>query len=83
MVEKVNNILRRVNEDILNYKGKDMVDDGIIDSLEIMEIVSDIEKEFHIEMSADDIVMENFQTLETICKLIQRKVNKEKSEENV
>lgn len=73
MREKIIEILRQVNEDILGYKGKDMVEDGIIDSLEIMEIVAAVESEFHIEMEADDIVPENFADVEAIIRLIEKK----------
>lgn len=73
MREKIIEILRQVNEDIPGYKGKDMVEDGIIDSLEIMEIVAAVESEFHIEMEADDIVPENFADVEAIIRLIEKK----------
>lgn len=74
MREKIIEILRQVNEDILGYKGKNMVEDGIIDSLEIMEIVAAAESEFHIEMEADDIVPENFADIEAIIQLIEKKL---------
>ena len=73
MQEKLIEILNEINKDISKYQGKDMIEDGVIDSLEIMEIATRIEMEFDIELDADDIVPEKFVTIEAIESLIKGK----------
>lgn len=68
---KIFNILRDVNTDILKYSGENMIEDGIIDSLELMEIVGNIEDDFGIEIDAEYLVEENFANAETIVKMFE------------
>jgi len=72
MEEKVINVLKQVNEEIVNYQGKNMMLDGVIDSFEMIEIVASLEEEFDIEIDAKDVIMSNFLTKETIIELIKR-----------
>jgi acyl carrier protein len=51
----------------------DLIMQGIIDSLGIMKLVTYLEETFKIIVSDDDIVPENFQTLEKLEKLIEMK----------
>lgn len=68
---KIIDILRDVNEDILTYSGEDMFEDGVIDSLELMEIVGNVEDEFEIEIDAEKLVAENFANMKTIIKMLE------------
>lgn len=68
---KILNILREVNEDILTYSGENMIEDGIIDSLELMEIVGNAEDEFAIEIDAEELIAENFANMQAIIKLLE------------
>lgn len=72
--EKIIKMLQQINEDIMLYDGMDMIEDGIIDSLEIMEIASEAEKEFDIEFDANDILPENFTCVNSIISLIRGKM---------
>ena len=51
--EKIIKILREINEDILTYKGDDMLSDGIVNSFSFISILSTIEEEFGIEIDED------------------------------
>ena len=48
-----------------------MIEDGLIDSLQLMELVSEIESEFQIEIEPEDFIPENFKTINHIEKLIK------------
>ena len=72
MKEKVINILKEVNEDILDYDGDNMLEDEIITSLDMIEIVSALEDEFGITITAKNITKEEFATVESICDLIEK-----------
>lgn len=50
----------------------DLVEDGVLTSLEIMTLVVEICGEFGIDISPLDIVPENFKSIHTIYALITR-----------
>ena len=51
-----------------------LVDHGIIDSLGIFMVVEFIQERFGIEVSASDLVFENFATVNDIKNLVTRKL---------
>ena len=75
MLDKLKSILGKISEDALNYTGDDMIEDGLIDSLQLMELVSEIESEFQIEIEPEDFIPENFKTINHIEKLIKIYMN--------
>ena len=50
MREKVLALLLEVNEEIGDYEGSSMLEDEVITSLEVIEIVSALEDEFDVEV---------------------------------
>ena len=75
MKEKILDILRDVNEDILTYAGNNMMVDGIIDSFELIDIVSRLEEEFHVEIDGEYVVVQNFANKETVISLMEKLLN--------
>ena len=71
MEDKILEILEEVNEDILTYDGENMYEEGVISSMDVVEIVSELEAEFDIEIDIDDIVAKNFANKETIIELVK------------
>jgi acyl carrier protein len=53
-----------------------LVTSGLIDSIGILKLVAFIEEEFDIELDADDVNVANFDTLESIAKLIETHLKK-------
>ena len=47
-----------------------LIDDGILESLDIVTIVSEIMDEFNIELSVEDLLPENFNSLDAMLSLI-------------
>lgn len=72
MEEKILEILKCINEDILSYNGNNMIVDGIINSFEIIEIVAEIEEKFDIEIDTENLIAENFKNKDTIIKMAKR-----------
>lgn len=50
----------------------DIITAGIIDSLGIMQLVAFIEETFSIEIKDEDIVPDNFESIETISSYIEK-----------
>lgn len=65
------NILSDIDDEILMYDGANMIDDGIIDSFTIMEIVTEIEEKFDVEVNPDDVTEEHFKTLDAIVDFVE------------
>lgn len=71
MEERVLAILAENNEEILSYNGKNMLEDGVVDSFELIAIVGDLEDEFDIEIDASYVVEEYFGNKDAILKLME------------
>ena len=70
--ERLIQILMEINPDIDYENETALVDDGIFDSLEIMTIVTEIDDNFHVEIDPDDVIADNFNSIEKMIKLIEK-----------
>ena len=52
-----------------------LIDDGLIESLDIVAIVTEIMAEFDVEINVDDLLPENFNSADAILELIESKKN--------
>jgi D-alanine--poly(phosphoribitol) ligase subunit 2 len=48
----------------------DLFENGIIDSLQVVELLLQLERRFGVRIAIDDIDLENFRTLERIARLV-------------
>jgi acyl carrier protein len=55
---------------------EDLLEKGIIDSIGIMKLILFIEETLGIKVDDEDIVPENFQTLNNMVKFIEHKMQK-------
>ena len=72
MEEKVLEILEEYCEEALDYTGENMMEEGVIDSFTVINIVSELEDVFDIEIDAKYVVAENFRNKEAIMDLVKR-----------
>lgn len=56
----------------VNVKSKALVDDGYITSLAIIQLVSELDMAFDIEITFDAITKENFNSVEAMGKMVRR-----------
>ena len=62
----------------INFKEEeDLIENNILDSIEIMELADEIMDTFDIELTPLDIIPENFKSVETLYKMIERKQDEE------
>lgn len=50
-----------------------LIDDGLIDSLDIVAVVTELMEAFDVELGVDDLTPENFNSVEAIKELIESK----------
>ena len=71
-MEKILEILQDMKPGVDFAGQKNLAEDGILDSLDIMTLAVALCDEFDIEISPLDIVPENFRTVQDICNLVER-----------
>lgn len=71
-MEKLLEILSSLHPDVDFATTVDLVDDGILDSLDIVTLVTEIDAEFDVTIPAEEIVPENFNSAEALMALIDR-----------
>lgn len=71
MEQKIFEILAEVNDEILDYDGDNLIESGLLDSFQIVDLVGMFEEEFDIEIDAKLVVVENFRTKEAIIKMLE------------
>ena len=70
-------ILEDVEEDV-DYETEDaLVDDRILDSFDILSIISALNDEFDISIPAKDVVPDNFNSAEAMLELVQRLIDED------
>ena len=51
---------------------KELIDDGLLESFDVITLIAEIEDQFGIEVPAEEIVPENFDSAEGIWKLLEQ-----------
>ena len=74
--EKVTAVLQKINSDIKN-DDTDLLAAGLLDSFDIVNLVSQLEEVFTVEIEPTDIVPENFRTIAAIAALMERSTSVE------
>ncbi len=72
--KKIMDILKVVNERVPKNVDVNLLDEGYIDSFDVVNIISDLEVAFDIEFEPEDIIPENFQTIACIAALIMQRM---------
>ncbi len=52
-----------------------LIDDGILESFDVIQIVTSLMEHFDIVIDADDIEPENLNSLDCICAMVEKKLN--------
>ena len=69
-MEQLLSILSGLHPEVDFAVTEDLVDDGILDSLDIVSLVAEIHSEFDVTIPAEEIVPENFNSAEALWALI-------------
>ncbi len=71
-MDKLLEVLEEIRPDVDFKNNKKLIDDGVLDSLNILEIVSELCDTFDIEISPADIIPSNFNSAEAMLAMIER-----------
>jgi len=71
-MEELMEILKGVKPDV-DFDSEDkLIDNDILDSFDIISIVSEVNEEFDVDINVNDLLPENFNSAEAIFALITR-----------
>ena len=76
MREKILSILLEINPDIDYEEETRLIDNELLDSFSIIELITNLMDEFAIELDADDIEPENLNSIDAICELVKSRQGK-------
>lgn len=71
-MEKLLAILKDLHPDVDFTDNNELIDDGVLDSLDIVTLVTEINAEFDVTIPAEEIIPENFNSAEALMALITR-----------
>lgn len=71
-MEKLYEVLKNCCPTVDFESEKKLVTDGVIDSVDLVSVISDIEEEFEVSIDMENITPENFDSVEAIWALINR-----------
>ena len=72
-MEKLYKILEGVRADVDFRNGTaKLIDDGVLDSFDIIAIIGEINEAFGVEISVEELLPENFNTPAAMMELIQK-----------
>lgn len=74
-MEKILEILKSIRDDIDYENETKLIDDGILDSFDIVSIVGELCDAFDITITVEDLEPENFNSVAAINELVERLVN--------
>lgn len=72
MKEEILKILKEFRPDIQADNREDLIDAGILDSLDIVNIVAEMESEFDVSIPVEEVVPENFNSVAAMESMINR-----------
>ncbi len=72
MKEKVIEIIKDNRPDLDVDDGVEFVTDGLLDSFDIVTLVSEFDKAFGISIDGADITPDNFNTVEAIVEMLKK-----------
>lgn len=70
-MKKLMEILKGIRADVDFDNEKALVDDGILDSFDVVSIISEIDDAFGVQIRIAELDPENFNSVEAIWNLIQ------------
>ena len=71
-MEKLLKILSELHPEVDFTANEELIDEGILDSLDIVTLVTEINEEFDVTIPAEEIIPENFNSAKALMALITK-----------
>lgn len=71
-MDKLLEILKGIRPDVNFENETELIDDGILDSFDVVSIISEIDDAFGVQIRINELDPENFNSAEAIWSLIQK-----------
>ena len=71
-MEKLLEILQGIRPDVDFENETSLIDDGILDSFDVVSIISEIDDAFCVQIRINELDPENFNSMEAIWNLVQK-----------
>lgn len=72
MMEKLLELLKNIRSDVDFENETALIDDGFLDSFDVVSIISEIEDVFGVQIRIAELDPENFNSVQSIWALIQK-----------
>jgi acyl carrier protein len=76
-VQELFNILKKVRPDVDFGSERALIDDGVLNSFDVINIVTDINITFSTNIGVDDLTPTNFNSADSMMKLIESSLDRE------
>lgn len=73
MKERILDILKDLRPDVAFEEERQLIDGGILDSFDIVTLVHELNEEFDIDVSVDELVPDNFNSVDAMVELVEEK----------
>ena len=70
-MEKLLELLKGIRPDVDFENEEALIDDGILDSFDVVSIISELDDEFGVQVKINELDPENFNSVDSIWALIQ------------
>lgn len=74
-MEQIMQILAELRPDVDFTQEQNLIDDGVLDSFDIVSLVSELADAFDVEIHVDDLLPENFNTPAAMLALVEKLQN--------
>ena len=75
IMDELLEILQDVNDDVDFENCETLIDDGILDSFAILQIIAALSANYDISIPAAEIIPENFNSAKALLKMVERLQN--------
>ena len=72
-MDKIVSILSEIRPEFDFAASDDFINDGLLDSFDMITLVTELDKTFSISIDGVDIIPENFRSIKTIADLLAKK----------
>ena len=72
MKEKILAVLSGLHPEFDYSQSENFIDEGLIDSFDVVSLIGMLNEEFSIEISGEDVVPENFCNIDTLVNLVNK-----------